>query len=417
MGKNKGFGKDFILMIIGQIVSLFGNAILRFALSLYILDTTHSATIFGSILALSMIPSVIMSPIGGVLSDRVNRRNIMVSLDFITSILVIGFAMLLGVGSSPILLIGGVMIILGCIQAFYQPSVQASIPALVDEEHLMTANGIVAQVSALANLFGPILGGLLYAVMNITWILVISGICFLAAAIMECFIKMPFIKKVASQGILKIIKSDTKEAFGFLKNEQPILFKMLFIVAALNLFLSSLLAVGLPYIINETLKLGSAYYGFAQAALAIGSIAGAILSGVVSKKVTIKKSYMFLFIACIGILPIALGSFLVEVPLVGYGLILIGEIACILFATIFNVFAQTFVQKNTPNELMGKIMALVMAIVTCAYPLGQAMYGVLFDTLQNAVWLVILIGMVFSLMVSVVAKSNLRNLKDSGSVI
>ena len=146
-------------------------------------------------------------------------------------------------------------------------------------------------------------------------------------------------------------------------------------------------------------------------------IAGAILSGVVSKKVTIKKSYMFLFIACIGILPIALGSFLVEVPLGGYGLILIGEIACILFATIFNVFAQTFVQKNTPDELMKKIMALVMAIVTCAYPLGQAMYGVLFDTLQNAVWLVILIGMVFSLMVSVVAKSNLRNLKNSDSVI
>lgn len=178
MQGNKGWGKDFILMVIGQIISLFGNSILRFVLSLYVLDTTHSATIFGGILAISMIPSVVLSPIGGILSDRINRRNIMVGLDFITSALILGFAVLLKV-SHPILLIGTVMIILGCIQAFYQPSVQASIPSLVDEEHLMAANGMVAQVSALASLFGPIVGGFLYAFVDMTWILVISTVCFL----------------------------------------------------------------------------------------------------------------------------------------------------------------------------------------------------------------------------------------------
>ena len=416
MGNKKGFGKDFSLMVIGQIISLFGNSILRFVLSLYVLDTTHSGAVFGTILALSMIPSVIVSPIGGILSDRMNRRNIMVSLDFITFILIIGFTMLLGI-SSPILLIGGVMIILGCIQSFYQPSVQASIPVLVEEEQLMAANGIVTQVAALANLFGPILGGILYAFMDITWILVISGLCFLASAIMECFINIPFIRKMDNNKVLNIIKNDTKEAFYFLKEDQPSLFKMLFIIAALNLFMTALLVVGLPYVINVTLNLGSTYYGFAQAALAIGSIIGAMLSGIVSKKVTINESYLFLILSCIGIIPIAIGSFLVEAPILAYVMLLIGEIACIIFTTLFSVFALTYLQKNTPNELMGKIMALVMAITTCAYPLGQALYGVLFDVFQSAVWLVILIGMILSLIVSVIAKKNLKNLRENQPLI
>ncbi len=410
MGNKKGFGKDFNLMIIGQIISLFGNSILRFVLALYVLDTTHSGAVFGTILALSMIPSVIVSPIGGILSDRMNRKNIMVGLDFITFILLIGFTMLFGI-SSPILLIGGVMIILGCIQSFYQPSVQASIPVLVDEEQLMAANGIVTQVAALANLFGPILGAGLDVFMDITWIIIISGVCFLASAIMECFIKIPFTRKIDNNRVLNIIKNDTKKAFNFLKKDQPILFKMLFIIAALNLFLSALLMVGLPYVINITLNLGSTYYGFAQAALAIGSIMGAMLSGIVSKKVTIKESYLFLIISCIGIIPIAIGSSLVEVPILAYVLLLIGEIICIMFATLFNVFAQTFLQQNTPNELMGKIMALVIAISTCAYPLGQALYGILFDVLQGTVWLVILIGMLLSLVVSAIAKMNLKYLR------
>lgn len=175
--------------------------------------------------------------------------------------------------------------------------------------------------------------------------------------------------------------------------------------------------MGLPYILNETLQLGSQYYGFAQAALAIGSIAGAILAGIVSKKVSMNKSYVFLFVACMGILPIAIGSYLTEIPIVAYVFIIIGELVCIMFATLFNVFGQTFVQTRTPNALMGKIMAFVMAIATCAYPLGQAMYGVLFDVLKNQVWLVILIGAVLSLLVSVAAQMNLRKLKESGATI
>ena len=76
--------KDFILIVLGQIISLFGNAILRFALPLYLLDTTGSAALFGLVSALSFIPLILLTPVGGLIADRVNKRNIMVALDFTT---------------------------------------------------------------------------------------------------------------------------------------------------------------------------------------------------------------------------------------------------------------------------------------------------------------------------------------------
>ena len=63
------FQRDFTIMILGQIISLFGNAILRFSLSLYVLEVTGSAAVFGTILAVSMIPTVLLSPFGGPSSE------------------------------------------------------------------------------------------------------------------------------------------------------------------------------------------------------------------------------------------------------------------------------------------------------------------------------------------------------------
>lgn len=83
--QTKLFRRDFTLVVIGQIISLFGNAILRFALPLYLLRETGSSTLFGVVTACSFAPMVILSMVGGVLADRVNKRDIMVGLDFSTA--------------------------------------------------------------------------------------------------------------------------------------------------------------------------------------------------------------------------------------------------------------------------------------------------------------------------------------------
>ena len=92
--KTVRFSKDFILVAAGQIISLFGNQILRFALPLYLLNQTGSAALFGTIMAISIIPMILFYPIGGIIANRVNKRNIMVMLDFCTAILISLFCLL-----------------------------------------------------------------------------------------------------------------------------------------------------------------------------------------------------------------------------------------------------------------------------------------------------------------------------------
>ena len=244
MRSDRLFSRDFTLMVAGQIISLFGNAILRFALSLYVLDTTGSAAAFGGILAVSMVPTILCSPLGGVLADRVPRQRIMWGLDFFTAALVLGYGLFFA-SRGTVLAVGVLMVLLAAIQALYQPSVQASIPALASEEHLPAANGVVAQVQALANLLGPILGGMLYGWVGLLPMVAVGGACFFCSAVMELFLRIPFQRRTLAGPPRAALWSDLRDAGRFLTREQPGLLRVLALVALLNLFLSALLVVGL----------------------------------------------------------------------------------------------------------------------------------------------------------------------------
>ena len=185
--RTKLFEKDFTLVVIGQIISLFGNATIRFALPLYLLNQTGSSALYGTVTACAFIPAVLMSPIGGMIADRVNKRNVMVLLDFFTAAVIMAFSLLRG-GENLILLMTVTLMLLYGIAGAYQPSVQASVPVLVSQEHLMEANSVINTNSAFASLIGPVLGGILYSTYGLTPVLWVCMVCFFFSAVMELFI-------------------------------------------------------------------------------------------------------------------------------------------------------------------------------------------------------------------------------------
>ena len=145
--QTKLFRRDFTLVVIGQIISLFGNAILRFALPLYLLRETGSSTLFGIVTACSFAPMVILSMAGEVLADRVNKRNIMVGLDFSTAAIIMFFYFSLGkIPTVPLFIV--VLMLLYGISGTYQPAVQASVPLLVAKDKLMAGNAVINQVNS-----------------------------------------------------------------------------------------------------------------------------------------------------------------------------------------------------------------------------------------------------------------------------
>ncbi|MBO1684626.1 MAG: MFS transporter [Clostridium butyricum] len=398
----KLFNKDFILVLIGQIISLFGNSILRFALPLYMLNITKSASLFGIVSACSFIPMIFATPIGGLIADRINKRNIMVFLDFLTASITCISMVLMGKVNLVILILI-CLILLYSIQGIYQPTVQASIPFLVPSNDIIQANASINLVASLANLIGPVIGGILFGFWGIIPILYISGLCFFAAAIMEMFINIPSVKKYKDTKFLCSILTDMKDSFTFMIHHRPEILKMSFIISIFNLILSACAMIGLPIVITQNLGLSletaNRLYGYVEGAMGAGSLIGGILAGVLAKNIKIRYANLLIIICSLTFLPIAVALSSSLPVITTYVIITASSFFMMMLASFFSIQLMSCLQILTPNELLGKVISCAMCIVMCATPLGQAIYGIAFQHFSKIPQIIFLISMIFTIII------------------
>lgn len=412
--KQRLFSRDFIMVVIGQIISLFGNATIRFTLPLYLLNQTGSSALYGTVMACAFIPTILLSPIGGIVADRVNKRNIMVLLDFFTAAVILGFSLLMGNVNLVVLLTVTMMLLYG-IAGAYQPSVQASIPALVDPEHFMEANSIINTISSFANLIGPVLGGMLYSAYGLKMVLMLCMTCFFLSAVMEIFIRIPFVRQSFGGGILKMVKEDFRESFHFIRKEKPQIGRVTLVVCEINLFLSAMIIVAVPYLVTEVLELGTentanTLYSFSQGALAAGGLTGGILAGVLGKKLSIHKAGSLIALAAAAVFPMGIALALNLFAMGSYLVITGCCFVIMVLSTMFSVQMISFVQAETPGHLIGKVIAVILTIAMCAQPLGNALYGVLFELCRGFEFAVILFAGGISLVIALAAGRRFREL-------
>lgn len=387
--KEKLFTSNFILLILGQISSLFGNFILRFALSMYILDVTSSAKIFASILAFAAIPNILFSPLGGILADRLNRRNIMIILDVISGISVL-LAVLFFNKNNSIIIITILLIVLSILGAFESPTVQACIPQMQTGNNIIKGNAVVNQVAAIASLITPILGSIFYITFGIKPVMYITILCFFLTAGLECFIKLDYEKLNTNENIIKIIKNDFLESMNFICKEQTSILKMLLLATLISFFVVGVSAVGLPFIVRNVLKMNVKMYGIAESLLGISAILGSVLAGLLIEKIKMYKLHFI--IVLVGICFIISGIIFIF-PVrenIKYIINLIGFCGFQVLVCIFSIFALSFIQQKTPNNLTGKVMSYVATITMCLQPFSQIIYGILFDKFNNAVYFVLI---------------------------
>ena len=405
--EQKLFSKDFTLVVIGQIISLFGNAAIRFALPLYLLNQTGSSALYGTVTACAFIPAILLSPVGGVVADRVNKRNIMVTLDFFTAGVITVFLLLMGMADL-VLLTTVVLMLLYGISGAYQPSVQASIPVLVTPKHSMAANSVVNTISSFASLMGPVLGGILYSTYGLKPVLRVCTACFVLSAVMEIFIKIPFTAPQSGGGIWQMVKGDFAESLRFIRKEKPVIGKALLVVCGINLFLSSMLMVGLPYMVTEVLYLDGALanklYGFAEGALAAGGLAGGISAGVFAKKLSIQKAGNLIIASAVSVFPAGLALLVFSSGMLNYIILTVCCFCIMLFSTVFAVQMLSFFQTETPQNLVGKVIAVILAVSMCAQPLGNVVYGILLEICRGYEFAVILFAGAISLVIAVRTK-------------
>jgi Major Facilitator Superfamily. len=398
----KIFNKNFSILALGQLISLLGNSLQRFALSLYILDITGSAAIFSTVLALTIIPQVIVAPFGGAIADRFSKKKIMVALDFLSCALLLVFFVLLSISNQKVLLIGILTSILAIIQNFYDPTVRASIPAITAKENLTKANSVVSQISAITLLIGPIAAGFIYGFFGIYKVFVINIISFFLSAIMELFLTIPFFKQPLGGNALITFTKDIKNTLTYLYREKKIILSFILIAAGINLFITPLYLVGVPYVEKVVFHVSDNLYGISEGCIGAGMIVGSAIAGIFSKTLSIHKLPHFFYLLSLIILSMGIPTlgFLCNQEGINYPSYILLTIFGILFAlciAIINIVTISFIQLMAPQEKMGKIMALATAVSSALLPIGSILFGFLYEVFADKLFILYFVAGVIAL--------------------
>ena len=410
--------KNFIIIVIGQIISLFGNAIQRFSMSLYLLEFTGSTAVFANILAISTIPYILFAPIAGKLSDSLNRKKIMVYLDLFCAFLIGGYAFILFKGNDHELIVALVMFILSICYTLYGPAVVSSIPQIVENDKLVSANGIINQVGSIVNFVGPILAGLLYGILGIKVIVIINACSFLLSAIIELFLDIPDAFKIDSEKKEKLLSidfikksfSDMKESFIYLKSEKKIVLGIIASYAFCNIFLVPILSIVAPYFINILLGLPSEVYGIVEGVCVLGMILGGFLISIKPNLFSMKKLHYTYYPMIIGVTVMSILGFIEVNNYVMAGFFAICGMAIMLSLSLSNILTLTFIQKVVPANMLGRVSAFSTAVATISVAPGQLLFGQVID-MGIPLGILLLVTAIFNIGLVLFIKWNIKKMK------
>ena len=403
--KDKLFTKDFTLVLVGQIISLFANSILGFAVLLYLLNRTGSAVRYGSISAASIIPVLILSPVGG-----------MVILDFTTMGIILLYTWMLG-NVDLVTLTLCVLLIFAGIKGIYSPTVNASIPILVSKNNMVKANSAVNTVSSLVNLISSSLAGIMYAAWGIQRLLFVSAICFGLSAVMEIFIHIPPVKQKKESNIFRTTFLDIKSTFFYIKKQCPSIWQVTLVILALNGIVGALLGTCIPVVITQQLgfesSMANRFYGYFGSINAAGGLLGAFAAGKLLAKIKISKGFWLLIIASAPCMLIGFGLLLPEnMRLVVYVMICLSGFAATFFCAVSSIQLMSCIQMLSPKHMIGKIMGCLSAICMCASPIGTAVYGVLLETWWNGTAMILIGAFIVFTFIAIKAKGIFAKLES-----
>jgi len=403
---SKLWNRDFSLLMGGKVVSIFGNTILSFVLPLYILYISGSAALFGLVLGLTNIPMLLMAPIGGLIADRFRKQRIMFWLDTTTTVLILAYIAASGffVSALPIVIVK--LMSLNAIQGMYMPAVEASLPLLVSKEKLMSANALVTFSNTFSGMAGAAIAGILFARFGLMPVLVVSAVCFAITAGVDLLIRIPYKKQASKGSVIETAKSDMLQAAKFMFREKPIIAKCAWVSFMLSGTLASMIMIGLPVLITQHLGMGMSYVGISQSVTLAGGVVGGIISGTIGNKLKISKTYLLIIASGFVIIPIGL-VFVFSVPTFAAYVIITAVCAIVLISNmIVNIRIITIIQNETPVELLGKVMSLIVVLPLMAIAFGNLAYGAFFEWF--APWVVVFITAFLSVMIGVYARKHFK---------
>lgn len=371
----------FFTIWTGQAISLFGSALVQFALVWWLTQKTGSATTLTTAFLFAMLPQIVLGPFAGALVDRWNRRIIMISADATIALFSLLLAWLFATGRVEIWHIYVIMAIRSLGGAFHFPAMSASTPLMVPEEQLTRVNGLNQTLQGINSLIAPPVGALLLGFFQ-TQVVLLVDVGTAAMAILPLLfipIPQPARGEDATQTVKPTLFNDIGVALRYIRS-----WPGLVAILAMALFLNFLLVPTgalLPLLVTEHFRKGAIELGFLESAQGFGLIAGGIILSIwggFKRKIATSIT---------GIIGLGLGIMLVGLaPANLFYLSIAGTVILGFMIPITNGPIGAILQSVIRPDMPGRIMSLVNSAATAISPLGLLLAGPLSDWLGIRVW-------------------------------
>jgi len=345
-------------------VSLVGTWIQTVAQSWLVFQLTNSAFLLGVVGFLGSIPIFILSLFGGVLADRVNKRNILIFTQAAFMLLAILLAVLTQFKFITPAQIMFIALLNGVIMAFDAPARQSIVVELVGREHLFNAITLNSVAFNSSRIIGPAIAGVLISIIGMSGCFYLNGISFLAVIIALFYIKFDNHKLRNNNSALK----DIKAGLIFVSGNRLIL-ALMSVVAAMSLFGISYIIL-MPVFANQVLGVGVKGLGVLMSTTGLGALAGALgLARLGDFKFKGRLLIWSVFLFSISLMIFSLSKYYL---LSVFALIFVGGFSVIPIALVNNLL-----QVNVPDEFRGRVMSLFMITFAGIVPFGNLISGAL----------------------------------------
>lgn len=368
----------FFTIWTGQALSLFGSALVQFALVWWLTQETGSATVLATATLAALLPQIIFGPFIGALVDRWNRRLIMIAADTGIALATAGLFYLFATNQVQVWHIYVIVLVRSLGAAFHQPAMTASTSLMVPNKHLAQVAGANQLLQGLIGIAAPPLGALLIEVLSTENVLLIDIGTAIFAILPLLFIHVPQPARDALQKKSSYWE-DLREGFRYVVRWRGLL--GLIILAMILNFLLIPSAALLPLVVTKVFNGGATELGWTEALFGVGMIAGGILLGIWGG---FKRRIITSFSGIIGI---------------GIGCILIGFVPANMFYLLLSAnfiigFMQVFAngplmaifQSTIAPDKQGRVFSLLGAGATAMMPLSLLFSGPIADQFGIRFW-------------------------------
>ena len=354
---------QFMIVALGQAVSMLGSHGVQFALIWWLAEKTSSPLMLGISGLVAYLPMTLFSPLAGIAVDRYNRKFISIFSDMAMGAVAMIYAVILSFFDLPVWTVFVMLCVRGIGSTFQQPAIQSIIPQLVPKDQLIKTNGWLQLLNSGSFLFGPVIGASLYAIFPMSVVLMSDVVGAVLASTALAVVKIPELEKTEREEQHFI--AEIKEGLQVFKNDRSLFY--IVIAEALCMFFYAPLSSFYPLMTSDYFKLSAIYGSVVELSFAIGMMASSLLFSSVLK---ISRKIRVSFIGLFGMGVMSLLCGIIPPAYTGWFFFAGGCICLGASGNVHTIPLTAYMQETISPEKMGRAFSVLTLISSVTMPVG-----------------------------------------------